>query len=385
MEIRNVETHIVGTPEPHKGGHNFLFIKLETADGLVGYGECPWTEFRTTTIAHLIEEFADGFIIGSSPFDIEWIRRKLYRSNPMLHVPGPLQAQLIAGVEMACWDLIGKRVGEPIYNLIGGSYRDEIRSYTYLHYEWEPPESPEAAAEAAASYHDQGFTGIKLDPIPPYEGPRELSLEELNYTESVISAIRDAVGESCDIIIGTHGQLTTADAIRFAQRLESYDPLWFEEPVPPERPDEMADVAERTSIPIATGERLTTVHQAAELLERDAVDVLQPNLGLVGISGAKKMAGMAEANYVQMAPWMYSGPILWAANLHFDAATPNFLIQEGIERWEEFHAELVQDAPDWNDGSIKPPSGPGLGIELDEQVLSDYPANKQDLSEFSWF
>jgi len=385
MEIQTVNTHLVGTPAPHKGGHNFLFVELKTDDGLVGFGECPWIEFRSQTTRSLIEELKEGFVIGSSPFEIESLRQRLYQSNHMLNVPGPLQSQVIAGIEIACWDLIGKYVEEPIYSLLGGKFNDQIRCYTYLHYEWEPPESPEIAAEAALKYFNQGFTGIKLDPIPPYEGPRPLSLRELNYAENVIKEIRNTVGDECDIILGTHGQLTPADAIKFAHRLEPYNPLWLEEPIPAERPDKMATVAEATEIPIATGERLTTIHQFAELFELDAVDIIQPNLGLVGITGAKKIAGMAEANYAFIAPWLYSGPILWAANLQFGASTPNFLIQESIERWEGFHAQIVHDTPNWENGYIEPPSDPGLGVELDTTAIKEYPPNVVSPTEFAWF
>jgi 2-dehydro-3-deoxyphosphogalactonate aldolase len=385
MEIRDVETLPVGTPAPHKGGVNFLFVKVVTADGTVGYGECPWVEYRLETMQQLIAELKDGFVVGSSPFEIERLRRRLYNSNHSLNVPGPLQAQAIASIEMACWDIVGKTVGEPVYNLLGGRVNDRIRSYTYLHYEWSPPDPPAAAADVAEAYLDRGFTGVKLDPIPPYEGPREASLAELEYAENVVAAIRDRVGTACDVIIGTHGQLTTADAIRFANRLEEYDPLWFEEPVPAERADEMATVAEATEIPIATGERLTTLHQASELLERRGVDVLQPNLGFTGILNAKKIAGMAEAHYAQIAPWLYCGPIQWAANPHLDATCPNLLIQEAIEDWEGFHGDLLVDPPTFEDGGFAPPAEPGLGVELDEAVVEANPPNEMSPDEFSWF
>jgi len=385
MEIQDIETFLVGSPEPHKGGMNFVFVKVTTTDGAVGYGECPWAEYRGRTLAALIDELKDAFIVGSSPFNIEDLRRKLYRSNPALHVPGPLQAQAIAGIELACWDLVGKHVGEPVYNLLGGKVNDPIRSYTYLHYKWTPPEPPEEAAAAVREYVDQGFTGVKLDPIPPYEGPRSISLEELSYADRVVGTIREEVGDECDILIGTHGQLTTESAIRLAERLEPHDPLWFEEPVPPERVDEMVRVNRSTSIPVATGERLTTVHQAAEVLESGAADIIQPNVGMVGLLEAKKITAMAEAHYAAVAPWMYCGPIAGAANLHLDATTPNFLIQEGIERWGEFHAEILEDPVSWEDGYVEPPSDPGLGVELDEMVIEEYPFNEMSPDDFSWF
>lgn len=375
MEIRDVESLSVGTPKPHRGGNNFLFVKLTTVDGVVGYGECPWPEHRLRTLERLVDEMAE-FVVGTDAHDVEQLRQDLDQSSHWFNIPGPLQAQVVAGIEMACWDIIGKEAGEPIYNLLGGVVNDPIRSYTYIHYEWEPPASAEEAAAVVQSYVDRGFTGVKLDPIPPFSGNRAVSVEELDYAEDVVRTIRQQVGDSCDIILGTHGQLTTASAIRFAHRLEQYDPLWLEEPVPPERTDEMAKVSAATDIPIATGERLTSIYQIAELLERDAVDVIQPNLGFVGFLGAKKVAGMAETHYAQIAPWIYCGPIQWAAALHIDAATPNFLIQEGIEGWDGFHRELVEGAPTFEDGYFTPPSEPGLGVTLDEDVAAQNPPNE---------
>jgi L-alanine-DL-glutamate epimerase-like enolase superfamily enzyme len=375
MEIREIQTIPVGTPDPHRGGTNFLFVKLTTEDGAVGYGECPWVEHRLETLERLFDEMQE-FVLGRSVHDVEGLRQELDQSSHWFNVPGPLQSQVFAAIEMACWDLIGKAAGEPVYNLIGGRVNESIRAYTYIHYEWEPPEPASAAADAVASYVDRGFTAVKLDPIPPYSGNRAVSTEELDYAADVVEAIRSRVGSACEIIIGTHGQLTTDGAIRFAHRLEPYDPMWLEEPVPPERTDQMAQVRAATDIPIATGERVTTIHQFAALLEQDAVDVVQPNLGFLGLLGAKKVAGMAETNYAQVAPWIYCGPIQWAAALHLDAATPNFLVQEGIEEWNGFHRELVADAPTFDDGRFTPPGAPGLGITLDERVAREHPPNR---------
>jgi len=375
MEIRDVEPLPVGTPAPHRGGPNFLFVKLTTADGRVGFGECPWTEFRLATLEKLLDDMT-RFVVGKDPHDVEQIRQELDQDSHWFNIPGPLQAQVFGGVEMACWDLVGKAAGEPVYNLFGGRLTDSIRAYTYIHYEWEPPAPAAEAADAVESYLDRGFSAVKLDPIPPFSGNREIGVDELDYAEDVVSAIRTRVGSECDIILGTHGQLTTAGAIRFAHRLEPYDPLWLEEPVPPESPDQMATVSDATDIPIATGERLTSMHAFSQLLARDAVDVLQPNLGFVGLQGAKKIAGMAETHYAQVAPWLYCGPIQWAAALHLDATTPNFLVQEGIETWDGFHRDVVTGAPTFRDGEFDLPTGPGLGVTVDEDVAADHPPNR---------
>jgi 2-dehydro-3-deoxyphosphogalactonate aldolase len=283
---------------------------------------------------------------------------------------------IITALEMACWDIVGKALDQPIYNLLGGRVWEKLRAYTYLYPTPEqPPDAnvhadPKLAAESARHYVEQGFTAVKFDPIS--QGgitPRQLSLQELENAEAVIAGVREAVGSKCDILIGTHGQMTTSSAIRLAKRLEPYDPLWFEEPVPPENVDEMARVARATSVPIATGERLSTKYEFAELLGKQAAQILQMDLGRVGgILEAKKIAGMAEAHYAEIAPHLWCGPIAWAAALQVDACSPNFLIQEGIEKWDGFYAEIVKEPPRFDNGYMIPPTGPGLGVELNEEV-----------------
>jgi galactonate dehydratase len=192
--------------------------------------------------------------------------------------------------------------------------------------------------------------------------------------------VREAVGNHCDLLFGTHGQFTPSGAIRLAKRLEAYDPLWFEEPTPPEVPEEMARVARATSIPIATGERLTTKYEFARVLETGAASILQMNLGRVGgLLEAKKIAGMAEAHYAQIAPHLYCGPVVGAANIQLATCSPNFLILEGIKDWSGFHAEILKTPIRWEEGYVIPPSGPGLGVELDEEVALRNPYAGEEL------
>ena len=221
-----------------------------------------------------------------------------------------------------------------------------------------------------------GFTGVKYDPVMPMSAfdPRQLSLEALSNAELVTKNMREAVGDKCDLLIGTHGQMPTSSAIRLARRLEQYDPLWFEEPVPPENTKEMARVAHSTTIPVATGERLSTKYEFAELLENQGADILQPALARVGgILEAKKIAGMAEAHYAQMAPHLYCGPLEAAANIQIATCSPNFLIQESIEKFDGFYSEILKEPIQWEDGYIIPSTKPGLGIELDEEVAAANP------------
>ena len=190
--------------------------------------------------------------------------------------------------------------------------------------------------------------------------------------------LREAVGTKADLLFGTHGQFTSSGALRLARMIEPYDPLWFEEPTPPEMPEQMALVARGTSIPIAAGERLATKYDFARLLSHNAATILQMNLGRVGgLLEAKKIAGMAEAHYAQIAPHLYCGPIVGAANIQIATCSPNFLILEGIGRWDGFHGEILKKPIEWQDGYVIPPSAPGLGVELNEDVAlaNPYPGD----------
>jgi L-alanine-DL-glutamate epimerase-like enolase superfamily enzyme len=186
--------------------------------------------------------------------------------------------------------------------------------------------------------------------------------------------VREAVGDQADLLVGTHGQFTTSGAVRLAKLLEPYDPLWYEEPVPPEMPEQMALVARATSIPIATGERLTTKYEFARVLATGAANILQMNLGRVGgILEAKKIAALAETHYAQIAPHLYCGPIVGAANIQIAACSPNFLILESIQQWGGIHATLLKQPIVWEQGYVIPPTGPGLGVELNEAVALAHP------------
>jgi 2-dehydro-3-deoxyphosphogalactonate aldolase len=204
--------------------------------------------------------------------------------------------------------------------------------------------------------------------------PRQLSLDNLERCERFVKSIREAVGTRADLLFGTHGQLTTSGAIRLAKQLEPSDPLWFEEPVPPDNPKEMARVARQTSIPIATGERLTTKYEFAAVLEHQAASILQMALGRVGgLLEAKKIAGMAEAHYAQIAPHLYCGPIEAAANIQLATCSPNFLILESIKTFGGFHADILETPLRWEDGYIIPPEEPGIGVKLNEDVARAHP------------
>ncbi len=387
MKIVEVKTYVVGNPPPHYGGRYFLFLKLVTDSGVTGFGEVYAATFGPHTLARMIEDVCARHVLGADPFKIEALWRNVYGSGYTLR-PDLSLVSVLSGIEMACWDIIGKELGKPVYELLGGRVHERLRSYSYLYPDSLDPEDtrvyddPDAAAEKAAEYVAQGFTAVKVDPAGPYSAfdPRQPSLEALTRSETFVRKLREAVGDRADLLFGTHGQFTTSGAIRLAKRLEPYDPLWFEEPVPPEMPEEMAKVARATSIPIATGERLATKYEFARVLETGAASILQMALGRVGgLLEAKKIAGMAETRYAQIAPHLYCGPIEGAANIQIAACSPNFLILESIKTWGGFHAEILKAPIEWQDGYVIPPSAPGLGVELDEAVAAAHPYEGEDL------
>lgn len=386
MKIVDLKTYIIGNPPPHYGGLNWVFVKLVTDEGIEGWGESPAAGLREHTLAQGIQEIGRRFVIGQDPFNVETIWERLYKatSHHFQH-PGTFHGGVMGPIEMACWDIVGKALNQPIYRLLGGMKNERLRAYTYL-YDWHSGDAPEDAGPAVVKLVEKGFTLFKFDPIPggsPYTGavsPREVSLKELRYTDAVLKSMRDAVGEECDIAMGTHGQLNTHSAIRFAKILEKYDCLWFEEPVPMENVGELARVAHHTSVPIAAGERLSTKWDFYLLLERQAAQILQIMVGRNGILEAKKIAGMAEAYNAQIAPWMFCGPVNAAANIQLDVTCPNFLAQEGIGTMEGFWAEIVEESIRVEEGYIIPSTKPGLGFgRVREELLGKYPYQRKRL------
>jgi len=379
VRLTDIKTFVVGNPPPAFGGRYFVFVKLTTDGGVHGVGEAYCAPFDPHLVAQLLTDTFGRYLEGADPHDVETIWRRVYSAGYTQHPDLTLMAVLSA-LEMACWDIIGKEAGQPVYKLLGGRVHERLRAYTYIYPrpgdKTDVYQDPELAAQRAAEYLAQGFTALKFDPVGPYTAfdGRQLSLAALELSERFCRELRAAVGTRADLLFGTHGQMTAAGAIRLARRLEPYDPLWFEEPVPPDAPEEMARVARATRIPIAAGERLATKYDFARLLRAGGAAILQMNLGRCGgLLEAKKIGALAEAQHVQIAPHLYCGPVVGAANIQFATCSPNFLILEGIERWQGFHAEVLKKPIRWEAGYVLPPEEPGLGVELDEAVCARHP------------
>ena len=386
MIIKDFETFVVGNPPPRFGGRYFIFVKLVTDTGIIGYGEVYCATFSAHTVEAMLKDTAERYVVGHDPFHIERLWRRVYGAG-YTQRPDVSLVSILSALEMACWDIIGKACDKPVFELLGGQVHERLRSYTYIYPskgDVYPNKSdddhvyvnPDRAAERALDYVAQGFTAVKFDPAGPYtvfDGGMPTG-EELDRSEAFTRRIREAVGGEIDLLFGTHGQFSPAGAIRLAKRLEPLDPLWFEEPVPPDNIQAMARVAGSTSIPIATGERLCTKYEFAQVLQDNAASILQLNLGRVGgLLEAKKIAALAEVHHAQLAPHMYCGPIVGAANIQLATCSPNFLILEGIERWTGFQAELLDKPVTWQDGYVIPSSQPGLGVSLNEAVARAHP------------
>lgn len=391
MQLQNLETFVVGNPPPRHGGRYFIFVRLTTACGISGVGEIYAAAFGPDLCCAMARDMFARRFEGADPHRIEMLFRKVHGAG-FSQRPDPTVMGVFSGLEMACWDIIGKAADRPVYDLLGGRVHDRLRSYSYIYPPdgdvYPDPDTPNVyndsrlAAEVAAGMVNRGFTAVKFDPAGPfsiYDG-RQPRLTDIALTEAFCRDIRAAVGDRADLLVGTHGQFTVAGAKRLARRMEPYDPLWFEEPIPPENPADMARVAAFTSIPVAAGERLCTKHEFARLLETDAASILQMNLGRVGgLLEAKKIAGMAETRQAQIAPHLYCGPVVAAANIQIATCSPNFLILESIGTFSGPYMQAVSGGIRWEDGYILPPTAPGLGIALNDAAMAEMPYRDADL------
>ncbi len=375
MKVVELKTMVVENEEPYRGGRYLLFLQLLTDEGIFGLGERITGNTYSNRLGDLksqislIEELVGQYVIGEDPFNTERIWDRMYASRHDFRHPSLHATPVISAIDMALWDIVGKATNQPIYNLLGGKYHEKLRAYAYMPGRQEFQDDPEKAGEIAVQLVEEGNSACKLDPFSPsYPIPRDIPLWEIEHAAKIFESIRKAVGNNLEVGIGTHGQLTTYSAIRVADYLEPYHPFWFEEPVPPENIDEMARVAAHTSIPIATGERLVTKYEFLNLLEKKAAQILQLDVGQCGgITEAKKIASIAEAHYAVIAPHMACGPIAAASAIQVDTCSPNFLIQEA--NMGPLHATIFKEPLLFENGYITPPTGPGLGIEFDEDVL----------------
>ena len=315
MRLKDLEIFTVAPPSPGWGGRYWTFTKLTTDNGITGYGECYASTVGPKAMAAVIEDVFARHMAGENPENLELMFRRAYSAG-FTQRPDPTVMGAFSGLEIACWDILGKARNRPVWALLGGKMNERLRSYTYLYPEpgkldpdfWV---NPDKAAQAAARFVDMGFTAVKFDPAGPYtiRGGHDPAMSDITRSVAFCKAIREAVGDRADLLFGTHGQFNVAGAIRLGQAIEPYGPLWYEEPIPPDNLLDFAEVARAVRIPVATGERLSTKAEFTTLLRTGGARILQPALGRSGgIWETKKIAAIAEGFTAQMAPHLYAGP-----------------------------------------------------------------------------
>ena len=363
MKIVDVKTYVVST-----AWRNLTFVRVLTDDGLEGVGEARMINHTDALLGYLAEAIPNH-IVGSDPTRIEDLTRRMYLND--YGRPGEIVMSGIAVIEMACWDIFGKSVGKPIYQLLGGAVRDNIRAYANGWYTVErTPEEFHAAAKRAIA---RGYHALKFDPFGA--GFYEMERAEKRKVIGLVEAVRDAIGPDHDIMIEMHGRFNPATAIEMSRELERFTPAWVEEPVPPENLAALKKAADRINIPVATGERIHSRYEFRELFELQAADIIQPDITHIGgILETKKIAAWADAYYMLVAPHNVGGPVATAAALHFAASTPNFKVQEHFNDFaEDWVKQLAPGNPEVTDGHFGLPQGPGLGVTLDLDAVEAHP------------
>lgn len=363
MRISDVKTHTMST-----AWRTLTYVRVLTDEGVEGVAEVRMLNHTDALLGYL-EEAVPNMVLGHDPQNIEALVQTMYR-HPFARM-GEIAMSGIAMIEIACWDILGKTLNQPVYKLLGGAVRDKIKAYANGWYTVErTPEEFHAAAKRVVA---RGYRALKFDPFGA--GFYELAPEEKPKVIALVEAVRDAVGPDVEILVEMHGRFNPATAVEMARELERFKLAWVEEPVPPENLAALKKASEKINIPIATGERIHTRYEYRQLFELQAADVIQPDItNFGGLLETKKLAAQAEVYYVLVAPHNVGGPISTAAALHFAASTPNFKIQEHFNDFaEDWVKQAAPGNPEVVDGYFALPNGPGLGVTLDEAVLEAHP------------
>ncbi|MEW6637045.1 MAG: mandelate racemase/muconate lactonizing enzyme family protein [Actinomycetota bacterium] len=365
MKITHAETFVVGTD-----WRNLTILRLHTDEGLTGLGEARMVNHTDALLGYL-NEAAPRHVIGHDPFRIEELVRRLSRDD--FSRAGEVMSSGIAAFELACWDIVGKALGRPVYDLLGGPVRERVKAYANGWYRVE--REPEEFHAAAGKVVERGYRALKLDPFGP--GHYELEREEKLRAVALVEAVRDAVGPQTEILLEMHGRFSPATAIEMARMLKPYGLGWVEEPVPPVNLKALKKAAEGipAGVPVATGERIHQRGEYRELFELQAADVIQPDISHIGgLLETRKLAAWADAYYVTVAPHNVGGQINTAAALHLAACTTNFRIQEYFNDFADpWVKQTATGLPEVVDGYFSLPQGSGLGVELDEEVVEAHP------------
>ncbi|MHB8596051.1 MAG: mandelate racemase/muconate lactonizing enzyme family protein [Ktedonobacteraceae bacterium] len=363
MKIVDVKTHVLGT-----AWRNLTIVRVITDEGLEGIGEVRMVNHTDALLGYLAEA-VPNHVLGHDPVNIEALVRRMYRDD--YDRAGEIAMSALATIEIACWDILGQSLGLPVYQLLGGAVRDRIKAYANGWYTVE--RTPQEFHKAARRVIAKGYRALKFDPFGT--GYYELERAEKNRAIALVEAVRDAIGPETELLIEMHGRFNPATAVEIAHELEPFQPSWIEEPVPPENLAALKKVTDKVRVPVATGERMHTLHDFRPLFELQAADIIQPDIThFGGLLAAKKLAAMAEIYYVLVAPHNVGGPISTAAALHFAASTPNFKIQEHFNDFSDVWVKTSAPGnPEVVDGYFALPQGPGLGVKLNEEIIHEHP------------
>jgi galactonate dehydratase len=370
MKITAVETYLCNAYRA-----NWLFVRVCTDAGIDGVGEAT-LEYKDRAVVAAIKELED-LLLGTDPHNVEAFWHHAYRDSYWRS--GPVLSTALSGLEMALWDIKGKDLGVPVWQLLGGKVHESVRCYANGWFA--PAKTPDAFAQKAAAAVARGYSALKWDPFG--SAWLTLSRKEFDYAMACVAAVKDAVEGKADIIIEGHGRFDMPTALRISRALERYDPLWFEEPIPPENLRGLADLKSRVGIPLAAGERLYSRWQYQDFMELLPADVIQPDVSHAGgIGELRRIAAMAETRHIPFCPHNPSGPVANAATLQLAAATTNFWLLETMAVDVPWRREICNEEIVLDQGRMHIGDRPGLGIEIDTQAISKHPPGDFRLRHF---
>lgn len=371
MKITDIKTFVVDCFRT-----NWVFVKVYTDEGISGVGEGT-LEYKEKAFIGAVEHIKEA-IVGLDPHNIERITHDVYRDSYWRC--GPVLMSALSAVEMALWDIKGKALGVPVYQLLGGKANDKVR--IYVNGWFAGAKTPEEFGEKAKIAVKRGVTAMKWDPFG--KSYLEISNADLDTALRCVDAVRQAVGPKVDLLIEGHGRFNVPTGIKIAKELEQFKPMWFEEPTPPDSLEALKAVRDKSPVPISAGERLYNLKQYRDLFEMRAADYIQPDISHAGgIMELKKIAAVADTYYIPFAPHNPSGPVANAATLQLAACTPNFSILEIMYSDVPWRADVTNEALTYKDGYLDIPDKPGLGIEIDEEACLAHPYKPHTLRHYT--
>ncbi len=371
MKITDIQTFVVDCFRT-----NWVFVKVYTDEGLTGVGEGT-LEYKEKAFLGAVEHIKE-YLLGKDPCNIELHWHTIYRDAYWRG--GPVLMSALSAVEMALWDILGKSLNVPVYQLLGGKYHDKVR--IYVNGWFAGAKEPEEFAEKARLAVQRGVTAMKWDPFG--KAYLQISNADLDKALRNIAAVREAVGNQVDLLIEGHGRFDVATGIKISKELEQFKPMFFEEPTPPDNLDALKAVRDKSPVAISAGERLYSRWDYRKLFDIRAADYIQPDISHAGgISELKKIAAEAESRYIPFAPHNPSGPVANAATLQLAAACPNFCILEIMYSDVVWRSDVTDEALIYKDGYIQIPNKPGLGIEIDEEACLAHPYQPHTLRHYT--